>query len=196
MIAVLDYGAGNLKSITNLLDTLDVQYVVTDNRETILSADRLIFPGVGHFAQLMESLNEKKLVPVIKEFIDSGKMFLGICLGFQALFEESEEAPGCAGLGIFKGKVVKFTRGKVPQIGWNRLKITPTNNVLSNDYVYFVNSYYVVPENKNIVSAYADYHGDFTASVEYRNVFGMQFHPEKSGEVGHEIIKRWLVKQC
>lgn len=196
MIAVLDYGAGNLKSVTNMLESFGIDYVVTDDRETILAAERLIFPGVGHFAQLMAALEERGLVSVIKDFIKSGKPFLGICVGFQALFDESEEAPGHSGLGIFNGKVVKFTEGKVPQIGWNRLKITPNNNVLTNDYVYFVNSYYVVPENKSIVSAYADYYGDFTAAIEYRNVFGMQFHPEKSGEIGYEILKRWFAKQC
>lgn len=195
-VAILDYGGGNLKSVANMLDSLGTEYIVTSDEETILSADRLIFPGVGHFAQVMNALETQNLVNPIKKFIKSGKPFMGICVGFQVLFETSEESPDLGGLGIFKGKVVKFTRGKIPQIGWNELKITKNNTVLSNDYVYFVNSYHVVPEDNFIVSSFVDYHGDFAASVEYKNVFGIQFHPEKSGYVGREIIKRWFAKQC
>ena len=193
-LIVLDYGGGNLKSVTNILDKLRYTYNLTDKKEAILEADRIILPGQGHFGQFMESLNSKGLTDALTQKINSGTPFLGICLGIQVLFEESEEAPGVKGLGIFKGKVVRFTQGKVPQIGWNELKITTNNTVLTNDYVYFVNSYHVVPENKEIISAYSDYYMDFVASIEYKNIFAFQFHPEKSGEVGFEFFRRWIEK--
>lgn len=191
-LTIIDYGAGNLKSLTNMLETLDCEYKVTNKKEDIIKAEKLIFPGVGHFGQFMESLNEKGLSEVIKDTINSGIPFLGICVGLQVLFEESEEAPGIKGLGIFKGKVVRFKEGKVPQIGWNKLKTTENNSVLPEDYVYFVNSYYVQPEDESIVSAYSDYHTQFTASVQSGNLFAFQFHPERSGKVGQNILKNWL----
>lgn len=193
-LIVLDYGAGNLKSVTNILDKLGCQYNLTNKKEDILAADKIILPGQGHFGQFMESLNTKGLTDALIQKINSGTPFLGICLGIQVLFEESEEAPGVKGLGIFSGKVVRFTEGKVPQIGWNKLKTTNNNSLLTDDYVYFVNSYHVVPENKEIVSAYSDYYTDFVASLEYKNVFAFQFHPEKSGEVGFKFFKGWIDK--
>jgi len=191
-LIILDYGAGNLKSLTNMLDSINYQYKVTDQKKEIIRAERLILPGVGHFGQFMESLHSKDLIDCLKKVIGSGTPFLGICVGLQVLFEESEEAPGVKGLGVFPGKVVRFTKGKVPQIGWNELKITKNNRVLSNDYVYFVNSYAARPENPEIISAYSSYHDDFTAAVEHRNIFAFQFHPEKSGHVGYNYIQRWL----
>lgn len=191
-LTVLDYGAGNLKSMTNMLDSLGYEYQLCDNKEMLESAERLIFPGVGHFRQVMDSLNSRGLTETLIKKVKSGIPFIGICVGMQVLFEESEEAPGLKGLGLLKGKVVKFTEGKVPQIGWNKLKTTSNNTILTDDYVYFVNSFYVVPEVKSVVSAYAYYHVDFVASVEYKNVTGMQFHPEKSGDVGFSYIKKWL----
>ena len=193
-LIVLDYGAGNLKSVTNILDKLGCSYKLTDKKEEILEADKIILPGQGHFGQFMESLNSKGLTNALINKINSGVPFLGVCLGIQVLFEESEEAPGIKGLGIFPGKVVKFTEGKVPQIGWNKLKTTKNNSILTDDYVYFVNSYHVVPENKEIVSAYSDYYIDFVASIEHKNIFAFQFHPEKSGEVGFKFFKRWIEK--
>jgi len=193
-ITILDYGAGNLKSIANMLDSLDCTYLVTDKKEDIKSAKRLIFPGVGNFGQVMEALNSKGLTETLKETIKSGIPFLGICLGFQVLFDESEESPKLKGLSIFPGKVVKFTQGKVPQIGWNKLQTTQNNNFLTDDYVYFVNSYYVVPDDKSIISAYSDYHIKYTASIETKNVVGVQFHPERSGGVGKNILKKWVSK--
>jgi len=175
-----------------MLDTLGCSYLVSDKKEDIKTAKKLIFPGVGNFDQVMEALNIKDLTETVVEVIKSGIPFLGICLGFQVLFEESEEAPNIKGLGIFPGKVVRFTEGKVPQIGWNKLETTQNNSILTDDYVYFVNSYYVVPENHDIVSAYCDYHIKYTASIETNNVIGVQFHPERSGEVGKNIIKKWL----
>ncbi|MDD3150113.1 MAG: imidazole glycerol phosphate synthase subunit HisH [Candidatus Gastranaerophilales bacterium] len=191
-ITVVDYGAGNLKSITNMLENLGCEYILTDNPDEILKAERIIFPGQGHFEQAMKMLNKKGLADCIKKSVEKGIPFLGICLGLQILFEESEEAPGVKGLSILKGKVKKFTEGKIPQIGWNRLKITKNNTFLTNDYYYFVNSYYVKPDDKWIVSAYANYHMDFAAAVEYKNLVAMQFHPEKSGEIGYITLQKWL----
>jgi len=193
-LVVLNYGAGNIKSVTNILDKLGCDYILTDKKADILSADRIILPGQGHFGQIMNSLNNLEIAEPIKEKIASGTPFLGICIGIQVLFEESEEAPNVKGLGIFKGKSIKFTEGKVPQIGWNELKTTVNNSILTNDYVYFVNSYHVVPEDKSIISAYANYHVDFVASLEHKNVFAFQFHPEKSGEVGYNFFKSWIEK--
>ncbi|OGI01694.1 MAG: imidazole glycerol phosphate synthase, glutamine amidotransferase subunit [Candidatus Melainabacteria bacterium GWF2_37_15] len=192
IITILDYGAGNLKSVTNILEVLNCEYTVTDKKEDIINAEKLILPGQGHFGQFMEALNKKDLSTCLVEKIKSGIPFLGICLGIQVLFEESEEAPGIKGLGIFKGKCVRFTQGKVPQIGWNKLQTTANNSVLTEDYVYFVNSYHVVPEDKSIVSAYASYNVDFVASLEHKNIFAFQFHPEKSGKVGYGFLKNFM----
>jgi len=193
-ITILDYGAGNIKSVTNILEFLRVEYIITDKKEDIKNAERIIMPGQGHFGQFMQALNTKGLSKTLMDKINDGTPFMGICLGIQVLFEYSEEAPDVKGLGIFPGKVQKFTKGKIPQIGWNELKITQNNSILTNDYVYFVNSYHVVPENKNIVSAHCKYHNKFVAAIEHRNVVAFQFHPEKSGEIGYGFIKKWLVK--
>lgn len=192
IVTVLDYGAGNLKSITNMLDSLGCPYLVSDKKEDIIAAKRLIFPGVGNFDQVMEALDKKDLTQTLIQVIKSRIPYLGICLGMQVLFEASEEAPGVRGLGVFEGKVVRFNQGKVPQIGWNKLETTNNNSILTDDYVYFVNSYYVVPEDTSIVSAYSDYHRKFTASVESDNVIGVQFHPERSGEVGKNMLENWV----
>lgn len=191
-IAVIDYGAGNLRSIANMLDNFDCNYELTSDEKKILSADKIIFPGQGHFAQAMNNLEQKELIPVIKQTIKEGKHFLGVCLGLQVLFEKSEEAPNVAGMGIFEGEVLKFCEGKIPQIGWNKLKTTSNNSVLNDDYFYFVNSYYVSPSDKNIVSAYCDYHIEFAAAVEKDNVIAMQFHPEKSAEAGFRAFEKWI----
>ena len=192
MIAVVNYGGGNLKSITNMLEKLDFEYIVTDKEEEILSAKKVIFPGQGHFEQSMNAIKEKKLDIAIKKAIEAKIPFFGICVGLQVLFEGSEEAPNVDGLGVFKGKVVKYTQGKVPQIGWNKLKTTENNTFLTDDYYYFVNSYYVQPEDPSIVSAYANYHNDFAAAIEKDNVIATQFHTEKSGQVGFDTLKKWL----
>src|SRR3989344_2213361 len=155
MIAIIDYGAGNLKSVKNSLDRIGAASRITNKAADIMNADRLILPGDGSFGYLMKSLQRKRLVKPIKEFIQSGKPFLGICLGLQALFEESEESPGVKGLCALKGKVIKFSKGKIPQIGWNQ--VTPTkNNIFRKGYAYFVNSYYAVPKDKSVIAAETD----------------------------------------
>ena len=192
MLTVLDYGGGNLKSVVNLLESFGVPFVLTDKAEQIEQAEKLLFPGQGHFGQVMESLNQKGLTSALKAAVAKGVPFFGICVGLQVLFDSSEEAPNVAGLGIFKGKGVRFQTGKVPQIGWNKIQTTAANTFLSDDFYYFVNSYHVVPADSSIVSAVADYHVPFTAAVQYKNITATQFHPEKSGQVGRDTLKRWV----
>ena len=167
-------------------------FEITSDKDTILSAKKIIFPGQGHFGQAMSNLEKKGLVPVIKKCCSKGIPFLGICIGLQILFEKSEEAPGVNGLGIFKGEVKKFTTGKIPQIGWNKVIPTFNNKFISEDYFYYVNSYYVLPEDDNIISAYTDYNGKFCAAVQSGNVTAVQFHPEKSSNAGLNFFKGWL----
>ncbi len=191
-IAIIDYGAGNVKSIKNILEMLGAEAILTADAEVILSADKIIFPGQGHFAQCMEQLQETGLDVVIKKAIESGKHFLGICLGLQVLFEESEEAPNVRGLSIFKGNVKKFTQGNIPQVGWNKIQVTSSKSALLDDYFYFVNSYYVVPEDEKIISSKTEYYIDFCSSVKFENVSAVQFHPEKSADAGISFFKKWL----
>lgn len=192
-IIIIDYGAGNVKSLGNMLEFLGCEYEITDDREKILNAKKIIFPGQGHFEQAMNKLNAKNLPEVIRKTIDNGANFLGICLGLQVLFEKSEEAPNVEGLGIFKGEVKKFHKGKIPQIGWNNIKTTQANTYLQDDYFYFVNSYYVVPEDKSIISSITNYNIDFCSSVQKNNICAVQFHPEKSSEAGIKFFKKWLM---
>lgn len=192
MITIIDYEAGNLRSICNMLDFLGEKYQISSDPKEIEAAQRIIFPGQGHFAQAMKNLEDKKLITPIKTAIKNNAKFLGVCIGLQVLFERSEEAPNVDGLGIIKGEVKKFTEGKIPQIGWNRIKTTKNNSFLENDYFYFVNSYYVVPEDENIISSTCSYNIEFTASIEHKNLVAVQFHPEKSSEAGIKFFKKWL----
>ncbi|MDP6648090.1 MAG: imidazole glycerol phosphate synthase subunit HisH [Candidatus Woesearchaeota archaeon] len=192
MIAIIDYGAGNLVSVKNALDYLGVASKITSNAEDIEKAERIILPGVGSFGFMMKSLRKLRLEEPLKKALLKGKPYLGICLGLQALFEESEESPGITGLGIFKGKVVKFEQGKIPQIGWNNIK--PRKSFFKEGFVYFVNSYYPIPDDKEIIATKTDYFGDFVSAVQKDNITAMQSHPEKSGEFGLDLIRRWL--QC
>ena len=194
MIAVINYGGGNLRSVGNLLTSLDYDFCITDKSSDILSADKIIFPGQGHFGQSMDALRYKNLDKAICNAIEKRIPFLGICVGLQVLFEMSEEAPKVKGLGILKGSVIKYKTGKTPQIGWNEIKVTNNNSFLLDDYYYFVNSYYVNPDDKNIISSVADYNGEFCASIEKENLAAVQFHPEKSGDAGRRAIQNWLIK--
>jgi len=191
---IVDYESGNLRSVANMLTFLDVPFEITSDVEKILKADRIIFPGQGHFAQAMGNLTRKGLVSVIKECCNKKIPFLGICIGLQILFEKSEEAPGVEGLGILNGEVKRFTKGKIPQIGWTKLTVTNNNSYIPEDYFYFVNSYYVEPQDKSIISATYNYYGDFCASVETNNITAVQFHPEKSANAGLLFFKNWLNK--
>lgn len=195
MLIITDYKAGNVKSIANMLDSFNAEYKISSDKDEILSADAIIFPGQGHFGQAMEKLKESGLKEAIIEAATVKKIkFLGICLGLQILFEKSEEAPNVEGLSILKGEVKKFHTGKIPQIGWNNITTTANSSYLTDDYFYFVNSYYVLPKDKNIVSSYCNYGKDFCASVEFENITAVQFHPEKSSDAGKDFFKKWLKK--
>ena len=199
MVAMIDYDAGNIKSVEKAMTALGEDVVVTRQRETILSADHVILPGVGAFGDAMEKLHKYQLIDVIKEVTDKGTPFLGICLGLQLLFESSEENEGVDGLGILPGRIVRLPedRGlKIPHIGWNSLQY-PNNGRLfdgipEQSYVYFVHSYYLQAQDPKIVTATTEYATLIHASVEKDNVFACQFHPEKSSDVGMHILKNFL----
>lgn len=192
-ITVIDYGMGNLYSVTNALKALGAEPIVTSDRETIKNAAKIILPGVGAFGDCMENLDRAGLIPVIESSLKSGKPFLGICLGLQLLFEGSEEAPGVKGLGFFKGQVELLkTDYKIPHMGWNRLSLRNPSPVMAGAdaaYVYFVHSYHAVPEDKSIITSVCDYGLEVTASVGLGNVQAFQFHPEKSSRAGLALLK-------
>ena len=199
MTAIIDYDAGNIKSVEKALLFLGEQVCVTREREKILSADRVILPGVGSFGKAMERIRSYGLEDVIKEIVSRGTPFLGICLGLQLLFERSEECEGVAGLGILRGEIIRIPEkegGKVPQIGWNSLRYPKQGRlfegVAEESYVYFVHSYYLKAGEENIVTATAEYNTLIHASVEKGNVFACQFHPEKSSETGLKILRNFI----
>lgn len=194
MIAIIDYGAGNLHSVKNALDFIGAESVISSDSQTILNADSVILPGVGAFGDCMASLEKMKLVDTVKKAAASGKPFLGICLGLQLMFEESEEAPGIKGLGIFKGKIVKIPNCglKIPHMGWNSISLAKDSRILEdNSFVYFVHSYYLNTDDTDIISAYTEYGEKLAIAVERENIFATQFHPEKSGDAGMEILRKF-----
>ena len=198
MIAIIDYGAGNLQSVKKALDFIGAESVITDNPETINACDKILLPGVGSFGDAMASMRAKNLVETVKQNALSGKAFLGICLGLQLLFEESEESPNVKGLGIFKGKIRRFPSDmglKIPHIGWNSLEIkqkdTLFKGIPENSYVYFVHSYYLEAEDLTDVATVTNYGIDFHSAVGKGNIFATQFHPEKSGDVGLQILRNF-----
>lgn len=200
MIAIIDYDAGNLKSVEKALLSLGQETVVTRDRKELLKADKVILPGVGNFGDAMGKLKTFCLDEVIKEVVKKGTPFLGICLGLQLLFEESEEAPGVPGLGILKGKILRIPEEpglKIPHIGWNSLKLQNQGRLFrgleEEPYVYFVHSYYLKAEEEQIVKAVTEYGTriEIHASVEKDNIFACQFHPEKSSGTGLKILKNF-----
>ena len=202
MIAIIDYDAGNLKSVEKALAYIGEESVITGEREEILKADKVILPGVGSFGDAMANLKRLGLDDVIREVAANGTPFLGICLGLQLLFESSEETPGVEGIGILKGKVLRIPDKeglKIPHIGWNSLKLSKNGRLFQGmtgePYVYFVHSYYLQAENPDIVKATTDYSTCIHASVEQGNVFACQFHPEKSSAVGLQILKNFAAIQ-
>lgn len=199
MIAVIDYDAGNIKSVEQALTALGETAVITRDREEILRADKVILPGVGAFGDAMERIRGYGLEEIIGEVVVRKTPFLGICLGLQLLFESSEETPGVKGLGILRGKIVKIPDNaglKVPQIGWNSLKFPNSGRlfrgIAEDSYVYFVHSYYLQAEEPGIVTATTEYAVHIHASVEKGNVFACQFHPEKSSDVGLRILQNFV----
>ena len=198
MIAIIDYGAGNLRSVQKALEFLNFDAKITSDRNEILSADHVILPGVGAFGDCMREIKKRNLTDCIKEVCSRQIPFMGICLGLQLLFEESEESPKTEGLGIFEGKIVKIPQSeglKIPHIGWNSLHITKESRLFSGisegSFVYFVHSYYMMPEDKGIIAAETEYGAALPIALESGNVFATQFHPEKSGETGLKILKNF-----
>ena len=196
MVAVIDYGAGNLHSVKNALDFLGAKSIITKNKDEILSADHIILPGVGSFGDAMECINNSGLTDTIRKAADGSRPFLGICLGLHLLFERSEESPGINGLGIFKGSVVKIPDCglKIPHMGWNNIELAKESRILpdSNEFMYFVHSYYIEPLDSDIISSHTVYGEKLAVSIESGNVFAVQFHPEKSGDAGLSILKKFI----
>lgn len=195
MIGIIDYGVGNLRSVQKACEYMGMNAVITADPEVIGRSSHIILPGVGAFSEAMNQLREKDLIKVIEHAIQSGKPFLGICLGMQLLFEISYENGINNGLGILPGEVVHLSdRVKVPHMGWNSLRITDHplfHGVMQGAYVYFVHSYYVKTHQKDIIIASTHYDIEFTVAVAKQNIFGMQFHPEKSGNTGLQILKNF-----
>ncbi len=198
MIAIIDYDAGNLKSVEKALTSLGEKPTVTRDPDVIRSADKVILPGVGAFGDAMERLKQYGLVDVIREVTAKGTPFLGICLGLQLLFERSDESEGVEGLGILPGEILRIPPAeglKIPHMGWNSLDIKPEARLFKglegNPYVYFVHSYYLKAADEGIVAATTEYTTHIHASVESGNVFACQFHPEKSSDVGLKILKNF-----
>jgi imidazole glycerol-phosphate synthase subunit HisH len=200
MIAIIDYGMGNIHSVNKALQVNGAKTVVTNRKSDIKSCDKAVLPGVGAFGDAMLELEKQKLVPAILEHIKNNKPFLGICLGMQLLFEESEEASKSKGLRILKGSVKKFRQEKnlkVPHMGWNQLQKKLADcpllkGVPDNVFVYFCHSYYPEPKDKNVIAASTDYGREFASFVWKDNLFGVQFHPEKSQSIGLKIMKNFV----
>ena len=198
MIAIIDYDAGNIRSVEKAMAKLGQEVWITRDRERIMNADKVILPGVGSFGDAMVHLREYNLVKVIKDVVAEKKPFLGICLGLQLLYESSEETPGVEGLGILKGKILKIPEQKdlkIPHMGWNSLHLQNDGRLFrgieQNPYVYFVHSYYLKAGEEETVKATTEYSVNIHASVEKDNVFACQFHPEKSGDLGLQILKNF-----
>jgi glutamine amidotransferase len=202
MIGIVDYGMGNLFSVSKALERLGAEYVITSDKQALMSADALLLPGVGAFRDAMLHLNEDGLANTIKEFAKTGKPLLGICLGMQLLFEDSDENGITEGLKLLPGSVRRFSGKtaegegyKVPHMGWNKLqfvKESPLLEGLDEDFVYFVHSYFVNAKESDVLLAKASYHEEVSAVVGRGNIFGMQFHPEKSSKLGMALLTNFL----
>lgn len=195
MIALIDVGSGNIGSVKRALSYIGVKSTVVSQGKDLVKASSIIFPGVGHFGKIMGEFRKRKLDTIFLKLLRKGVPYFGICVGMQILFEFSEETltPNSVkekGFGILKGKVVKFLGGKVPQIGWNTLENVKADWLENNAHVYFVNSFYAVPADPSVSAATSRYTEDFCAAVEYKNIRAVQFHAEKSGETGLEILRK------
>lgn len=198
MIAIIDYDAGNLKSVEKALLHLGQECKITRNPEEIFAADKVILPGVGAFGDAMQKLEKYGLVDVIKKTVEKKTPFLGICLGLQLMFESSDETPGVEGLGLLPGKIVAMPPKegyKIPHMGWNSIEINQNSRLFkgipNQSYVYFVHSFYLQAENESDVAATTEYTTHIHCAVEHENIFACQFHPEKSGDVGLQILKNF-----
>lgn len=202
MVAIIDYGAGNLQSVKKALDFIGAESKITDNKDEINAASHIILPGVGSFADAMSCIRERGLEETIKKSADGSKHFLGICLGLQLLFESSEESPGVKGLGVFKGDIVTIPKDnglKVPHIGWNSVKLNQTNGIFEGikdeSYFYFVHSYYLKNADEDIVAGTTEYGVHIQCAVQNGRVCATQFHPEKSSEVGLALLKNFVNRE-
>ncbi|MEF2806677.1 MAG: imidazole glycerol phosphate synthase subunit HisH [Massilistercora timonensis] len=199
MIAIIDYDAGNIRSVEKALQFLGQEVKITRDREEILGADKVVLPGVGSFGDAMGKLHQYGLVEVIRQVAEKKTPFLGICLGLQLLFERSDESPGVEGLGILKGEILRIPEGegrKIPHMGWNSLELRNQGRLFAGlsgePYVYFVHSYYLKARDEQIVKATTEYGVTIHASVEQDNIFACQFHPEKSSDTGLQILKNFI----
>lgn len=200
MIAIIDYGAGNIQSVYKALKFIGADCKVTSDKDEILNADGAILPGVGSFGDAMDTMTKRGIKDTIIEYTKSSKPFLGICLGLQLLFPESEETPGVKGLDIFKGTITKIPNQnrtlKIPHMGWNNISIKQKNGIFKDiegePYVYFVHSFYLKAQDKDIVAATTQYGVEIDAAVQKGNIIATQFHPEKSGEVGLKMLKNFV----
>lgn len=200
MIAIIDYGAGNIQSVYKALKFIGADCKVTSDKDEILNADGAILPGVGSFGDAMDTMTKRGIKDTIIEYTKSGKPFLGICLGLQLLFPESEETPDVKGLDIFKGTITKIPNQnrtlKIPHMGWNNISIKQKNGIFKGiegePYVYFVHSFYLKAQDKDIVAATTQYGVEIDAAVQKGNIIATQFHPEKSGEVGLKMLKNFV----
>lgn len=201
MLALIDYGSGNIRSVQNALQHAGAEVELVSSAERLSDAAGVVLPGVGAFGDCVRGLQERGLWDSMHEWMDSGKPFLGICVGYQLLFDESEESPGVRGFGFFPGKVKKFSTPdlKVPQIGWNSLQLAQPDHALwrglpNEPYVYFVHSYFPVPEDASVATSFATYGETFAASAARDNVAAVQFHPEKSQDVGLRILRNFVAE--
>ena len=204
MIAVIDYGMGNLRSVEKALQIVGAKTKVTSRAADLKKASHVVFPGVGAFGDAMRELKARRLIAPIKDAIASGKPFLGLCLGLQLLFEKSEEAPGVKGLCVLKGDVRRFKgQGlKVPHMGWNQIRSTKyevlstkiLKGIRNNAYMYFVHSYYVKPKDKSVILTTTDYGMNFVSGIAKDNIYGLQFHPEKSQAVGLRMLRNFVCR--
>ncbi len=198
MIAIIDYDAGNIKSVLKAFEYIGENVVLTRDKNEIIKADKVVLPGVGSFGDAIEKIHNYDLYDVIKEVVSKDVPFLGICLGLQLLFENSDETKGVEGLNLLEGNIIKIPEAeglKIPHMGWNSIKINPSSRLFKgindNSYVYFVHSYYLKAKSEAIVAATTEYGVNIHAAVEKGNLFACQFHPEKSGEVGLNILRNF-----
>ena len=198
MIAIIDYGAGNLRSVKKAFDYLGVANKVVSNVDEARYIEKIVLPGVGAFGMAVQRLKEAGFFEFLRQWLFLNKPFLGICLGLQLLFEHSEESKDIEGLASFKGGNVRFKSGKVPQIGWNQINIQNKSNLLDGiadqTFFYLFHSYYIAPKNKEIVVATTDYGVSYPTIIESGNIYAVQFHPEKSGDSGLKLLKNWVEK--
>ena len=191
MITIIDIGTGNLASVKNALTYFSYPAIITSDPTKIRNSERVILPGVGNFGFVMKQLEKRNLIDILRGIFESNIPFLGICVGLQILFENSAESPDVAGLGRFKGKIIPFKKGKIPQIGWNQ--INPKENTsFKTGYAYFVNSYYAEPQNLDIIKAETDYYVKFPSIIQQNQITAVQFHPEKSSQFGLQFLQGWL----